>query len=77
MNKGNYGLACAVWSDNTHEINAVVQNVQAGMIWVNDCNQTPPFLPFGGLKNSGRGHELGSASFDSFTQERSVLVKCK
>ena len=46
--------------------------VQAGSVWINDYNVTPPEVPFGGYKQSGLGRENGLQAIEYFTQVKTV-----
>ena len=44
-------------------------------VWVNCHNVFDPNLPFGGVKQSGIGRELGKASIDGYLEDKTVLMK--
>ena len=49
--------------------------LQAGVVWLNTYNVTPPELPFGGYKQSGIGRENGLAVIEHYTQLKTVYVE--
>jgi acyl-CoA reductase-like NAD-dependent aldehyde dehydrogenase len=74
-NRSAYGLGCSVWSDNIEAAEAVGLRVQAGNLFINGVVKSDPRLPFGGVKNSGLGRELGAMGIHEFTNVRTVWVK--
>ena len=58
-NNSNYGLAAGVMSDNLSEANYFVKKLKAGTVYVNCYNYLAPTTPFGGVKDSGMGKDLG------------------
>jgi len=74
-NDSNYGLGGVIHSQNIERAKKLASRVETGMIWINWFTDTAPELPFGGIKNSGYGHELSIDGFREFTQKRLVVVK--
>lgn len=73
-NKTPYGLACGVLTNNITRAHRVIENIQAGMCWINNYNLSPVEIPFGGFKASGFGKENGIAALDNYTQLKTVYV---
>ncbi|WP_417728508.1 aldehyde dehydrogenase family protein [Roseovarius sp.] len=73
-NESEYGLAASVWSSNLHRVHRTVPRIDAGIVWVNCHNLLDPNLPFGGVKNSGIGREMGKDVLDAYTEKKSVLM---
>ncbi len=74
-NRTIYGLAAGVWTRDVGKAHRVAAEVQAGTVWVNTYNQYDSASPFGGLKQSGFGRDLGyQAALDKYTQTKSVWV---
>jgi len=69
-----YGLSANVWGQNIGQIHEVVKALDAGIIYVNSAVRSDPNLPLGGFKQSGIGNELGKASINSYTREKSVVI---
>jgi phenylacetaldehyde dehydrogenase len=74
-NDTRYGLAASVWTQNLRSAHNLAENIQAGTVWVNCHNVFDPNLPFGGVKQSGIGRELGKASIDGYLEDKTVLMK--
>jgi acyl-CoA reductase-like NAD-dependent aldehyde dehydrogenase len=75
--KGNdilYGLAAGVWTRDIAKGHAVAKRLQAGTVWVNAYNFYDAGIPFGGVKASGFGRDLGPDSLREYTQTKSVWV---
>ena len=73
VNNTKFGLSCGIFTNNKDIFATMSSKVDAGMIWHNSYNWVPPWLPFGGLKESGSGgKELGFASMDAFSITKSI-----
>jgi succinate-semialdehyde dehydrogenase/glutarate-semialdehyde dehydrogenase/succinate-semialdehyde dehydrogenase len=59
-NDTEYGLGAAVWSSNPDRAERVASRIEAGAVFINDFVRSDPRAPFGGVKGSGFGRELGS-----------------
>ena len=71
-NESPYGLGSAIWSTNDKAIETFVDRIDAGMIWVNYKPISLPEAPFGGVKDSGIGRELGWEGLDAYLETKSV-----
>ncbi|HLC27634.1 MAG TPA: aldehyde dehydrogenase [bacterium] len=69
-----FGLVAAIWTKDVKRAHRVAHQVQAGIIWINDCNRADPCSPWGGMKDSGIGRENGWGALIDYTQERSIIV---
>ncbi|MEU0156234.1 aldehyde dehydrogenase family protein [Micromonospora fulviviridis] len=69
-----YGLGASVWSRNEERALALGRKIQSGALFVNAVVASDPRLPFGGVKHSGYGRELGTAGAREFTNVRTVVV---
>ncbi len=74
-NGGNYGLSAGVWSENVHTCLDFARRAQAGTVWTNTWMDGYPELPFGGVKESGLGRELGSSGIDEFLELKAVQMR--
>jgi acyl-CoA reductase-like NAD-dependent aldehyde dehydrogenase len=74
-NNSDYGLGAAVWTKDVAKAHRVAQQIQSGMIWVNDHHRLSPAMPWGGMKQSGIGKQAGEESFRGFLEERSIIVR--
>jgi aminomuconate-semialdehyde/2-hydroxymuconate-6-semialdehyde dehydrogenase len=74
-NATEYGLACAIWTENLSRAHRVSCQVEAGMVWVNTWYLRDLRVPFGGMKRSGVGREGGRASFDFYAEPKTICFK--
>lgn len=68
-----YGLGSAVWTTDEAEIERFARDVQAGMTAVNSLLASTPAAPFGGVKLSGHGRELGPWGMHEFMNLKAVM----
>ncbi len=73
-NATHFGLSGAVFTRNFSRAHRVANRLQAGSVWINDYNVTPPEVPFGGYKQSGLGRENGLQAIEHFTQVKTIYV---
>lgn len=73
-NNSIYGLAAAVFSQNIEKAHKVAEKLEAGMVWINSSNDSDPAVPFGGVKQSGIGRELGEAGLAAYTETKAIHV---
>ena len=73
-NAVRYGLAGYVWTNDLKRGHRVAGAIEAGMVWLNSHNVRDLRTPFGGVKQSGVGHEGGHRSIDFYTDEHIVHV---
>ena len=71
----NYGLAAGVWTRDIKKALAVANGVRAGTVWVNCYHVLDTRAPFGGVKQSGMGRELGEYGWQEYTSVKTVMVK--
>jgi len=74
-NETRYGLGASVWSMDLKIVARACEELQAGMIWVNQHLRVPPEVPFGGMKASGIGRENGYESPGAYMDTKTVLIK--
>ncbi|WP_421775087.1 NAD-dependent succinate-semialdehyde dehydrogenase [Gracilimonas sp.] len=75
-NDTNYGLGASVYSqDVRHAEEIAATKLEAGCCFVNDFVKSDPRLPFGGIKKSGYGRELGLYGIHEFVNTKTVYVK--
>ncbi|KAL1640210.1 mitochondrial aldehyde dehydrogenase [Diplodia intermedia] len=73
-NGTTYGLGAAVFTKNLERAHIVARKVKSGTVWVNSSNDCDFRVPFGGVKQSGFGRELGEAGLEAYTQVKAVHV---
>ncbi|WP_417515029.1 betaine-aldehyde dehydrogenase [Minwuia sp.] len=69
-----YGLSGAVFTQDFARAHRVANAIQAGSVWINEYNITPPEVPFGGQKQSGIGRENGLETINQFTQSKTIYA---
>jgi succinate-semialdehyde dehydrogenase/glutarate-semialdehyde dehydrogenase len=73
-NDSKYGLGGSVFTSDIDRGRRVASRIETGMVFVNHPTWTAPELPFGGIKNSGYGHELSSQGIQEFINKKLVCV---
>lgn len=73
-NDTSYGLGASVFTRDIERAHRVAAEIEAGMVWVNSSQDCDPRIPFGGVKQSGIGRELGEAGLDGYSQMKAVHV---
>ncbi|PKP67831.1 MAG: sorbosone dehydrogenase [Alphaproteobacteria bacterium HGW-Alphaproteobacteria-8] len=74
-NGASYGLSAGVWSENVHTCLEFARRAQAGTVWTNSWMDGFSELPFGGVKESGQGRELGRYGLDEFLEVKTVQMR--
>jgi aldehyde dehydrogenase (NAD(P)+) len=69
-----YGLGSAVFTRDIVKAHRVARRIEAGMVWINSSNDSDFRVPFGGVKQSGIGRELGEAGLEAYTNKKAVHV---
>ena len=74
-NATEYGLAGSIWTTDLSAGEAMAEQIDSGMIWVNCWLHRDLRVPFGGVKNSGVGREGGRWSLNFFSEPMNICVK--
>jgi acyl-CoA reductase-like NAD-dependent aldehyde dehydrogenase len=74
-NGASYGLSAGVWSENVHTCLAFARRARAGTVWTNTWMDGFSELPFGGVKESGIGRELGRQGIEEFLETKTVTMR--
>ena len=73
-NDTRYGLAAYVWTHSLSEAHRTARELRAGSVWINGPGAPDARLPWGGMKTSGIGRELGYAGIEANTEEKTVTI---
>ncbi len=69
-----YGLGGGLWTSNLQRAHVMARHMEAGMVWINCYKRFHPGSPFGGVKDSGYGREMGHFAMHEYTEPKSVWV---
>jgi phenylacetaldehyde dehydrogenase len=73
-NNSSYGLAASIWTKDLSTAHRLARRIRAGIIWINNHNQSDAHLPWGGYKQSGWGREMGKPAIELYTEIKSVAT---
>ena len=73
-NSTKFGLGASVWTKNIDRVHRILPQLKAEMAWVNTHNVLDIAVPFGGLKDSGIGSELGEEAIAQHTNNKSTIM---
>ncbi len=71
-NNSDFGLGGSVWTKDVARGKRVASRVETGMMFINNIDWTDAELPFGGIKDSGYGRELGDMGIQQFVNKKLV-----
>ena len=74
VNATPYGLAVGLWSRDITRLRRMADALLAGTIWVNCWGETDAASPFGGMKQSGYGREMGKDAIELYSETKSIWL---
>ncbi|CCF34093.1 aldehyde dehydrogenase ALDH [Colletotrichum higginsianum] len=73
-NDSIYGLSASIFTSDLERAHRVADQMEVGTVWVNSSQDSDVRVPFGGMKQSGIGRELGEAALEAYIQTKAVHI---
>src|SRR5690606_9192268 len=77
VNALEYGLTCAIWTNDLEKAHRAANRVDAGAVWVNEVGKHFLGAPYGGNKQSGIGRDECIGELLAFTQEKNIHIRLR
>lgn len=74
-NNSKFGLGASAWSLESNEQNLLIEKIESGSVFINSMVKSNQNLPFGGIKASGVGRELGSYGLMEFVNVKTIVIE--
>lgn len=74
VNNSRFGLGASVWSKDIERALKISRQVEVGSVAINQMMSSDPRLPFGGIKKSGFGREMGAEGYYEFLNLKTIIV---
>lgn len=74
-NQTRYGLGCSIWTNDLEAAKTMSEEIESGMVYINQIVKSDVRFPFGGCKQSGFGRELGEEGLKAFCMVRTRWIR--